>query len=92
MLEYANVVWDPRQQYLSDKIEMVQKQAARWVEQDCRPTSSVSEMINDLQWPTLQERRKYSRPITFYKFLHGSLPDTSIPDHYIHHSLIHYMC
>ena len=51
--EYANVVWDPHQQYLIDNIEMVQWQAARWVKQDYRLTSSVSDMIEDLGWPTL---------------------------------------
>ena len=34
ILEYANVVWDPHQQYLIDNIEMVQWRAARWVKQD----------------------------------------------------------
>ena len=29
MLEYVNVEWDPRQQYLNDKIEMAQKWAAK---------------------------------------------------------------
>ena len=43
MLECTNVAWDPHQQYLIDKIEMVQKQATRCVKQDYRPTNSVSE-------------------------------------------------
>ena len=69
ILEYANVVWDPYQQYLINNIEMVQRRAARWVKHDYRPryrlTSSVSDMINDLQWITLQKRRMYSRLTIF---------------------------
>ena len=68
ILEYANIVWDPHQQYLIDNIEMVQRRAARWVKQDYRLTSSVSDMLNDLQWTTLYERRKYCRLITFINF------------------------
>ena len=58
ILEYGSIVWDPHRQYLIDKIEMVQRQAARWVKQDYRLTSSVSDMLNDLQWTTLYECRK----------------------------------
>ena len=47
---------------------MVQRQAARWVKQDYRLTISVSDMIEDLQWLTLCERKKHSRLTTFYKF------------------------
>ena len=90
ILEYANIVWDPHQQYLIDNIEMVQRRAARWVKQDYRLTSSVSDMLNDLQWTTLYERRKYCRLITFYKFLHQDPPDISIPEHYLPHSLSHF--
>jgi len=61
ILEYASVVWNPHQEYLIDKIEMVQRRAARQIKQDYRQTSSVSDMMNDLQWSTLLEHRKYSR-------------------------------
>ena len=69
---------------------MVQRRAARWVKQDYRLTSSVSDMLNDLQWTTLYERRKYCRLITFYKFLHQDPPDISIPEYYLPHSLSHF--
>ena len=59
ILEYASVVWDPHQQYIINNIEMIQRRAAWWVKQDYRLTSSVSDMINDLQWTTLQKRRMY---------------------------------
>ena len=90
ILEYASIVWDPHQQYLIDNIEMIQRRAVRWVKQDYRLISDVSDMMNDLQWPTLYERRKYCRLITFHKFLHQNPPDINIPRHYLHHSLSHF--
>jgi len=83
---------DPYQQYLIDKIEMVQRQAARWVKQNYRQTSSVSDMINDLQWSTLLEHRKFSRLRKNYKFLHHDPPEISIPEHYLPHSLSDITC
>ena len=68
VLKYANIVWEPHQQYLIDNIEMVQWRAARWVKQDYRQTSSITDMINKLKWSTLHKRRKYSRLITFINF------------------------
>ena len=65
LLEYASAVWDPYQQYLINNIEMIQRRAARWVKQDYRLTSSVSDMINNLQWTTLQKRRRFSRLTIF---------------------------
>ena len=63
--------------------------ASSWrTKQDYRQTSSVSEMMNDLQWSTLHERRKFSSSI-FYKFLHQDRPDISIPEHYSHYYLSH---
>ena len=69
---------------------MVQWWAARWVKQDYRLTSSVTDMMKDLQWSTLHDRRKYSRLIIFYKFLHQDPTDISIPEYYLYHSLSHF--
>jgi len=44
-------------------------------------------MMNDLQWSTLLERRKYSRLTIFYIFLYPDPPDISIPKHYLPHPL-----
>jgi len=51
-------VWDPYQKTLIHKIEMIQRSAARWVYDYC---SSVSTMLNDLNWPTLEDRHKENR-------------------------------
>ena len=85
ILEYANIAWDPHQQYLIDDIEMVQRRAARWVKQDYRLTSSVSDMLNDLQWTTLYECRKYCIFINFCIKIH----QTSVSQNITYHTPCH---
>ena len=51
IVEYASSVWDPvgeGNSVLQNKLEMVQRQAARFVYNDWRTTSSPSEMIKNL--------------------------------------------
>ena len=57
-LEYAACVWDPYQEYLIYDIEKIQRRAARWVLSDYSYYSSVTDMLNRLKWPTLQEKRR----------------------------------
>ena len=73
IVEYASSVWDPINQEQVNKIEMVQRNAARFVTGDYRRTSSVSAMIKTLQWPSLQSRRKTSKAVTMYKIVNDEL-------------------
>ena len=66
-LEYASSVWDPYQQNDIHRLEMVQRRAARYVTNRYHNTSSVSNMIEQLEWTTLQERRKHCRLLMMYK-------------------------
>ena len=66
-LEYASSVWDPYQQNDIHRLEMVQRRAARYVTNLYHNTSSVSSMIEQLEWTTLQEWRKHSRLLMIYK-------------------------
>ena len=50
ILEYATQVWDPHQQNLIYKLEMVQGRAARWVQSDYSFKSSVTTMLIGLHW------------------------------------------
>ena len=52
----------------TNKIEMVQRRAARWVTNDYSPYSSVSNMLSNLGWRSLEKRRYDARLITF-KFM-----------------------
>lgn len=79
-VEYASSVWDPprntntqstRQSGLAHQVEMVQRRGARFVCRRYHNTSSVSSMLEQLQWPTLEERRRTTRLCMFYKIVHG---------------------
>ena len=51
------------------KLEMVQRRSARYVLNRFNYLSSVDEMLQELQWNTLEERRKKDRLVMFYKIL-----------------------
>ena len=50
-----------------DKVERVQRRAARVVVNRHRNTSSVSDMLSHLAWDTLERRRKDARLTLLYK-------------------------
>ena len=62
-------MWDPPTSTLRDKLEMVQRRSARFVDNDYRRTSSVNTMLKDLHWQTLHQRRAYNKVITIYRIL-----------------------
>ena len=70
IMEYAACVWDPYQKYLTDNIEKIQRQAARWVLSDYRQQSSVTDMLHKLQWPSLQQCQYTLRLSQFHKIVH----------------------
>ena len=57
-LEYASSIWDPHQQTDITKLENIQRRAARFVQGNFKQTSSVTAMINQLKWQSLEQRRK----------------------------------
>jgi len=71
VVEYASSVWDPHTNRDISKIEKIQRRAARFVLNRHRNTSSVSDMLEQLQWPSLQDRRRTSRLAMLYKILNG---------------------
>nr|XP_054752844.1 uncharacterized protein LOC129258628 [Lytechinus pictus] len=77
VLEYAAVVWDPFTQRNISKLEMVQRRYARFALGDFRRTSSVSDMLKQLQWATLQERRAQQRASMVYCIINKLI---DIPD------------
>ena len=70
-LEYVAPVWNPHHQTEIDRIEKVQRTAARLACRRWRNQSHVGEMLEELQWPELQERRQQGS-LTFYK-IHNNL-------------------
>ena len=73
ILEYASTVWDPHQANHIKKLEAIQRRAARFVKRDYDRHSSVSDMLQDLNWPTLQERRYIARSCLFHKAVNGNI-------------------
>ena len=69
-LEYGSVIWDPHNKQQINMIEKVQRRAARFASNRYHNTSSVTDMINELNWPPLEIRRIRSRLIMFYKITH----------------------
>ena len=78
-LEYVAAVWDPHQLNSINKIEMIQRRAARFVFNDYHRITGVSDYVNALNWPSLQERRKIIRLSLFYKSLHRKAAVTIPP-------------
>ena len=68
-LEYSATVWHPRQKYNSDKLEMVQRRAARFVKGRYRMFESITQMLEQLTWIPLSKKRENSRLILFYKII-----------------------
>ena len=70
-MKYGATVWDPYQKYNSDKIERVQRRAARFIKSRCLRYSSVSDMLDVLGWTPLSQMRHEARLILFYKIING---------------------
>ena len=70
LTEYASTIWDPHTAANINKLEMVQRRAARMVMSDYRSTSSVTSMLNQLQWSTLQERRAQAKAVMMYRVVY----------------------
>ena len=54
-MEYSSTVWDPYQKYNGDKVERVQRRAARFVKSWYSRYSSVSDVLG---WTPLSQRRQ----------------------------------
>ena len=72
-VEYASSVWDPHLQKDINKLEIIQRRSASYVTNRYPNTSSVETMLQKLQWPTLEERRKKARLTLLYKVANGEV-------------------
>ena len=75
-LEYSSIVWDPYLQKDTDKLEKVQRRAARFITGNytSRDQGCVSQMLAELNLPPLQDRRKANRLTFFFKVVEGLVP------------------
>ena len=65
-LVYVSTVWSPHTATDIQKVEAVQRRAARLLYRDYSYTSSVTPMMKDLNWRPLDQRRIDSRLIMLY--------------------------
>ena len=70
-LEYATAVGDQYTARDSNKLEKVQRRAARFIRRDYRLTASASQLISELGLQSLAERQKTSRLTLLYKAING---------------------
>ena len=66
-IEYASTLWDPFTQKNQNKIDIVQRRAARFVCNNYRGEASVTTMLDELGWRSLKQRRADQRLIILYK-------------------------
>ena len=83
-LEYASAVWDPHTKVRNSQIEQVQQRAARWTVSNYDWQASATQIVQDLGWRTLKQRRADACLCLFYKVVHG-LVAVPLPD-YIQYS------
>ena len=86
ILEYASAAWDPHSQNNIKTLERIQRQAARFCTNNYSRVQpgSVTKLLQELGWETLQTRRKAKRITTLYKTEHNII---DIPlDQYIKHN------
>ena len=80
LMEYSSTIWDPSTKDNINKLEAIQRRCARFVLNDYRRTSSVTSMLQALNWKTLQERRAQCKVIMFYRVVHEliAVPTTNL--------------
>ena len=83
--EFASTVWDPYQAVDITSVKKIQRRASRWLLNDYSRYSSVTSMLQQLQWPTLEERHKKDRLSLLYK-ANNNLIALKVPPYY------HQMC
>ena len=72
ILEYGSTAWDPHCNGLNDEFKNVQKRAATFVTRNYSyETGSMTGILEELKWETLQKRRKDNRLILLYIGLKG---------------------
>ena len=83
-IEYCCAIWDPYHHNDIYKLKIIQHHAAWFVLKKAwirHHRDSITEMLNELNWPSLQERRKQARLILLYKIVNHLLlvPNRCLP-------------
>ena len=85
-MEYASSCWSPNSEKQNKMLEMVQHSAAKFVtnrypKKGHYEEFSISDIIHELEWDTLEVRRNRAKLSMAYKILHGHviLSSDSLP-------------
>jgi hypothetical protein len=72
-LECGCLIWDPYTNKNIDKLESIQKRTARFIKHEykSRESGCITNMLKNLEFKPLQERRKHIRLTMFYKVVEG---------------------
>jgi hypothetical protein len=71
LVEYACTIWDPHTAQNIRKLEAVQRRSARFVMNNYTQSSSVTSMLDTLQWSSLEERRGRCKAIMMNRIVNG---------------------
>ena len=72
-LEYAYSIWDPYTDVNINTLEGVQRRSARFVCNQFSYHESVTSMLNELDWPSLQQRRAEKRMALFHRVVNETV-------------------
>ena len=74
ILDYASVVWDPHTTSDIQRLEMIQRRAARFVTNNYKRTEgTATDILSKLEWPSLQQHRR----VTTCRYVQNSPPGHS---------------
>ena len=73
ILEYASIIWDNCTTYEKELLEKLQYDAARAVTGLTRSVS-INNLINEIGWVSLSDRRKLQKLVLIFKYKNGDLP------------------
>ena len=79
LLEYCSQIWDPYEKGDILSPEKVQRRAARFVSGDYHRESSVTNMICNIGWQLLEERRAIACLTLMYKIIHSVVNISTSP-------------
>ena len=78
LYEYRQVTGNQHSTTIVDRLEQVQRAAARFVYADYRRTTSVTHLLNEIGWDSPHIRRLTAQSAMFFK-IHHQLVNISLP-------------
>lgn len=73
--DYCSLVWDTCENYLQEKLQKMQNRAARVITGKTYEVRSV-EILSELNWKSLVERRNENKAVFMYKIRKGECPES----------------